>query len=131
MYSHVCTTVAADMPLNSDESTHEVEDILAQVRDDFQKFLHLSEILPSLYKRSLLSSNEMDALLGVAGTRQEKVDRLLHILPRKGVNILRHLIDCLHETKAGTGSAHVELAEMLEGEVTMYVHVCSFWERME
>ena len=61
----------------------------------------------------------------MALTNQQKVDKLLlEILPRKGMNILRQLIDCLHESKPGTGSAHVELAEKLEGEaMTMYMYM--------
>lgn len=111
---------------SSDESANKVEVILAQVHDDFRKSLHLLEILPSLNKRSLLTPNEMETLQGITSmyTNQQKVDKLLvEILPRKGMNVLTQLVECLHESKPGTGSAHVELAEKLEGAVTTCVAI--------
>ena len=121
---HTATSADTISP-SSTESANNVETIFGQVHEDFRKLLHLTEILPSLNKRSLLTSNEMETLQGMAITNQQKVDKLLlEILPRKGMNILGQLIDCLHESKPGTGSAHVELAEKLEGEaVTMYVYM--------
>ena len=101
-------------------SANKVEAILGQVHKDFRKFLHLSEILPSLNARSLLTPDEMETLQGLSSTNQQKVDKLLlEILPRKGMNVLKQLIDSLHESKSGTGSAHIELAEKLEGEMTV------------
>ena len=106
---------------SSDESANKVEVILAQVHDDFRKSLHLLEILPSLNRRSLLTPNEMETLQGITSTNQQKVDKLLvEILPRKGMNVLTQLVKCLRESKAGTGSAHVELADKLEGAVTSF-----------
>ena len=131
---NVCAGVAAILPTvypssdesankvptvnpSSDESANKVDSILAQVHDDFRKSLHLLEILPFLNKRSLLTSNEMETLQGTTSTNQQKVDKLLlEILPRKGMNVLTQLVECLHESKPGTGSAHVELAEKLEGD---------------
>lgn len=120
------TAAAADTIPNANPSGAEsakfnnTEAILAQVHDDFRRYLYLPEILPSLNKRSLLTPNEMETLQGMGLTNQDKVDKLLQLLPRKGngMNVLGHLINCLHETKSGTGSAHGELAKKLEGEVT-------------
>ena len=65
----------------------------------------------------------METLQGMTSTSQQKVDKLLEILPRKGMNVLTQLVECLHESKAGTGSAHVELADKLEGTVTIHVAI--------
>lgn len=102
-------------PLGS--SVDNVKAVLSQVHHRFRESLHLSEIIPALNARSLLTTEEMETLRGSAYTSQEKVDKLLlEFLPRKGTKVIQKLIESLHESKSGTGSAHAELAEMLEGD---------------
>ena len=103
--------------LGDGSSYDKVKSILTQAHLEFRNLLHLPEIIPVLNAKSLLTANEVETLRGEATTKQDKVDSLLlDILPRKGLSILQKLIECLLESKAGTGSAHTDLATKLKGK---------------
>ena len=47
-------------------------------------------------------------------TDEAKIDNLLKILPKKGKSALKRFVKCLRETGEGSGTAHDELADIIE-----------------
>ena len=75
-----------------------------------RKSLSLEELIPSLRQFDLLTKDEWD-LLCSQQTRQQKIDYLVGLLPRKGENAFTNFVTCLESEREHP--AHQELADKL------------------
>ena len=79
-----------------------------------QGLLDLEQIYPHLNQRKLLTDTEREDLQSFVYSRNQKIARLVEVLPRKGSDALQRFIECLQSSTDGT--AHGELADKLYSE---------------
>lgn len=79
-----------------------------------QGLLDLDQIYPHLNQRNLLTDTEREDLQSLVYSRNQKIARLVEVLPRKGSDALQRFIECLQSSTDGT--AHSELADKLYSE---------------
>jgi len=74
--------------------------------------LDIDTIMPHLLSHNLLTQKDQQFLLNKYHTDHEKVQYLLCQLPRKAEGWFESFLECLRESKQGTG--HMEIAKDLE-----------------
>ena len=87
------------------------ERVLQKHHSDLRKSLGIEELIPSLRSLDLLTKDEWE-VLSSQQTRQQKIDYLVALLPRKGENAYTHFVVCLESEKCHL--AHQELADKLK-----------------
>jgi len=85
---------------------------LQENHSDLRKYLSLQELIPLLRKLELLTVEDWDEISQKQLTRQQKIDYLVQLLPRKGEHAYEKFINCLESEKEH--SAHMELAEKIK-----------------
>ena len=68
-------------------------------------------ILPYLMSEGLITDDDRDVLRNKMRTRDDKIQHLIELLPRKP-NLFEKFLKCLHRSASGT--AHAEIARQLE-----------------
>ncbi|XP_065907597.1 uncharacterized protein [Dysidea avara] len=86
--------------------------VLQENHSDLRKYLSLQELIPLLRKLELLTEEEWDEISHKQLTRQQKIDYLVQLLPRKGEHAYEKFVTCLELEKEH--SAHMELAEKIK-----------------
>ena len=85
--------------------------ILQVHHTDLRATLNVQELIPLMRKHELLTTEECQGLK-CNQTESEKIDQLVHILPRKGKSACAHFIKCLEAEKQHAG--HPDLALKLK-----------------
>ena len=80
-------------------------------------FLDLHQILPSLIQKGMLTTEERETLYDMNNryTRENKINHLIMILPRKGFQWYERFIAALTESSNGTG--HMDVVRALNREL--------------
>ena len=79
---------------------------------DFRETLNVQALIPLLGKYNLLTEEERQEIMQFKRTDCEKIDHLVHILPRKGKYAYQQFIKCLESEKEHL--SHPELAQELK-----------------
>jgi len=88
-----------------------VNEILRRLHTSFRNCLNFQSISPHLRSHELLTDHEWEVISN-KGSRQDQVDEFLKVLPLKGKNCLKKLIECLQLSLDHAG--HEDLLEELK-----------------
>ena len=94
-----------------DRRTQEL--VLARCHTVLRDNLNIQSIFPHLTAKRLLTSGERNYLLNDYHSPQDKIDRVVQWIPRKGRDALIRFIECL-EASSDDARGHKELTELLE-----------------
>jgi hypothetical protein len=102
------------------DSAFDSERFILSNHEVIKKRINLDELVPKLYNRQLLTSDEREELLFEQKERYKKKTRLIEIVSSKGDAAPWLLIECLRE--ANEHLPHSELAGILERSLGLQSH---------
>ena len=73
--------------------------------------LDVDAILPHLDANELLTVDDRDLLMNITRIQSEKINYLIHVLPKKSYGWFDKFLDCLDKSTCGTG--HVDIKQAL------------------
>lgn len=87
-------------------------EIFARMHPALVKTLDVREILPHLNQTGLTTERESESLSNAYVSTEDKINKLVSWIPRKGPDSLEKFVTCLRASSIGTG--HLTLAKEME-----------------
>ena len=81
----------------------EIDKVLEEVHPDLVRGLDIREIIPHLRQKHLINRKEYEILLDNTLSQEDKINKLILWIPDKGPNAMTKFIQCLKDTRSGTG----------------------------
>ena len=81
----------------------EIDKVLEEVHPDLVRGLDIREIIPHLRQKHLINRKEYAILLDNTLSQEDKINKLILWIPDKGPNAMTKFIQCLKDTRSGTG----------------------------
>ena len=98
-------------------SKHVQEKVLKRCNVQIHDLLNFETIFPHLVQANLLTRREQGHLqsFNTSLSEDQKITKLINLLPKKGSDALQRFVSCLWDTADGTG--HAELADFIQSRV--------------